>query len=72
MGRQKKDSICFNIRADAEVMRRFTEYCDRMGQTKTLAFERIMTAYLDQVDAEEKKKICYGIVHKKREGGNNE
>ncbi len=57
MGRPKKDSVCFNIRADAEVMRRFTKYCDRVGQTKTLAFERIVTAYLDKVEAEEKKRV---------------
>ena len=54
MSRQKKDFIAFHIKADAEVMRRFEEYCDEVGQTKTLAFERIIAAFLDQYEADKK------------------
>ena len=50
MSRPKKEYIAFHVKADAEVMRRFEEYCDEVGQTKTLAFERIISAFLDQHD----------------------
>ena len=56
MARQKKESINLNMRVNAEVMRRFNEYCERMGQTKTLAFERIITTYLDELDESKKEK----------------
>ena len=51
----KKDSIIFNMRADAAVMKRFTAYCEEVGQAKTLAFERIVTAFLDQYEAEKRQ-----------------
>ena len=48
MARPKKDYIWFNMRVDASIMTRFNEYCKEVGQTKTLAFERIVSAFLDQ------------------------
>lgn len=56
MARPKKDYILFNMRVDATVMKRFNDYCEEVGQTKTLAFERIVSAYLDQYE-EDKKKL---------------
>ena len=56
MPRQKKNAIVLNMRVDAAVMERFNSYCEEVGQTKTLAFERIVSAYLDQRD-EEKKSL---------------
>ena len=50
MARPKKDYKWFNMRADASVMERFEAYCEEVGQTKTLAFERIVSAYLDQYE----------------------
>ena len=32
-------------------MRRLEEYCDEAGQTKTMAVERIVAAFLDKRDA---------------------
>ena len=55
MARPKKERIALNMRPDAEVMRRFEAYCDEVGQTKTLAFERIVTAYIDKYEAEKQK-----------------
>ena len=55
MARQKKDYIQLHIKADTSVMERFIRYCDEMGQTKTMAFERIVAAYLDEHDAAKKK-----------------
>ena len=56
MPRQKKDYMLLNMRVDATVMKRFNEYCEEVGQTKTLAFERIVAAFLDQYE-EDKKKL---------------
>ena len=47
MPRPKKDYTLLNMRVDSGVMKRFNEYCEKVGQTKTLAFERIVSAYLD-------------------------
>lgn len=35
-------------------MRRFNEYCSNVGQTKTLAFERIVTEHMDKYEREKK------------------
>ena len=56
MGRSQKEYISLNMRVDAEIMHRFNAYCERMGQTKTLAFERIISAYLDRVEEEERER----------------
>ena len=50
MPRPKKDYVLFNMRVDRTVMERFNKYCEEVGQTKTLAFERIVSAYLDQYE----------------------
>ena len=54
MARPRKDYILFNVRADASVMKRFTAYCEKVGQTKTLAFEKIVSEYLDRYECKEK------------------
>ncbi len=56
MGRSQKEYISLNMRVDAEIMHRFNDYCERMGQTKTLAFERIVTAHIDRVEQEERER----------------
>lgn len=55
MPRPKKDYMLLNMRVDAVVMKRFNEYCKEVGQTKTLAFERIVAAFLDQYEDDKKK-----------------
>ena len=50
MPRPKKDYVVFNMRVDARVMERFKCYCDEVGQTRTLAFERIVSSFLDQYE----------------------
>ena len=59
MRRPKKDYILLNMRVDATVMKRFRDYCEEVGQTKTLAFERIVSSFLDQYenDKAELKKL---------------
>ena len=46
MAQQKKDYIALHIKMDAPLMRRLEEYCDDVGQTKTMAVERIVGAFI--------------------------
>ena len=55
MARPKKDYVLLNMRADAGVMKRFTAYCEAVGQTKTGAFEQIVSEYLDRYDRKGKR-----------------
>ena len=36
---------------DADVMARFNKYCDEVGQTKTLAVERILDTFLREYES---------------------
>ena len=47
MAQPKKDYIPLHIKMDASLMRRLNKYCDEVGQTKTMAVERIIAAFLD-------------------------
>ena len=63
MAQHKKDYIALNIKMDATLMRRFAAYCEDVGQTKTLAVERIIGAFLDEreqnnEDAQEKERMA--------------
>ncbi len=55
MPRQKKDYITLNMKVDANIMQRFNKYCEEVGQTKTLAFERIVSAHIDKYEKNKKK-----------------
>ena len=48
MAQHKKDYIVLNIKMDATLMRHFAAYCQDVGQTKTLAVERIIGAFLNE------------------------
>lgn len=50
MPRQKKDYKMLNMKVASDVMDRFNTYCEEVGQTKTLAFERIVTEHINQYD----------------------
>lgn len=54
MARAKKDYISLSMKVDADVMKRFNQYCEEVGQTKTLAFERMVTDYVDRYEQEKK------------------
>ena len=54
MPRPKKDYILLSMKVDSAVMKRFNEYCQEVGQTKTLAFERIISSHIDQYENEKK------------------
>ena len=55
MSRPKKDYQLLNMKVDAQIMNRFKAYCDEVGQTKTLAFERIVSQFLDQYDKDKEQ-----------------
>ncbi len=48
MGRPRKEYIPINIKMDAEIAKRLMEYCEEVGQTKTMAIERMISAFLDE------------------------
>ena len=45
MVKQKKDGKSLNCVIDREVFEQLEEYCNEVGQTKTLAVERILKQY---------------------------
>ena len=54
MARAKKDSISLSMKVDADVMKRFNQYCEEVGQTNTLAFERMVTEGINRYEQEKK------------------
>ena len=56
MARAKKDGKKVNYYLDSEILRRFDEYCEYKGQSKTLALERILKAHLDEFEKEKVKE----------------
>ena len=47
MPRPRKDNHPLSMRIDQEVYERLKQYCTDSGQTKTMAIERALTAYID-------------------------
>lgn len=45
MGKQKKDGKSLNCVIEREVFEQLEDYCNEVGQTKTLAVERILKQY---------------------------
>lgn len=56
MARPKKEGRKVSFYMDAEIVERLDEYCEEMGQSKTLAVERIIKAHLDEHDKEKQNK----------------
>lgn len=70
MARPKKDSVGFNMKFDAMLMERFTKYCDDVGASKTAAAERIISAYLDEYEKNQKKFEPFKKILNDAEGNN--
>ncbi|MBR4466095.1 hypothetical protein IKS38_05940 [bacterium] len=60
MARQRKDYISLHMKVDADLMRKFNAYCDEVGQTKTMAFERIVSMFFDEREANKQIKMKNG------------
>lgn len=50
MARLKKDSHPFSIRMDQLLYDRLTDYCQRSGQSKTVAIERAVEKFINEYD----------------------
>ena len=61
MARAKKDGIRINYYIEKDVKEMLDEYCEDMGQTNTLAIERILRKHLENYKKEKTKRkedIC--------------
>ena len=55
MARPKKNGTYLNVCIETPIYERLEALCDDAGQTKTVAVERALTAYLNDYDAKQKK-----------------
>ena len=55
MAKKIKESHPFSIRMDKAIFERLNEFCERAGQSKTVAIERAITKYIDEYDEQMKK-----------------
>ena len=56
MAKQKKDGKYLNIMLETSIYDRLERYCEELGQTKTLAVERILKEHFDERDANSSDK----------------
>lgn len=47
MVKQKKDSKTLNCNIERAIYEQLEQYCDEVGQTKTMAVERILKQFFD-------------------------
>ncbi len=59
MGRPMKNGTYLNICIETPIYERLEALCEDAGQTKTIAVERALTAYLN--DYEEKQKMLKSL-----------
>lgn len=62
MARPKKNGTYLNVCIETPIYERLVNLCEDAGQTKTVAVERALMAYLDDYD--EKQKILRESVAK--------
>lgn len=60
MSRPKKDSKPLNINLAKGLYDRLAKYADDLGQTKTMAVERILKKELDEYDKRQDNKVNIG------------
>ncbi len=49
--RAKKDWVTMSFRLDAKTAQRLRDHADKLGQSYTVALERIVNAYLDEKES---------------------
>jgi len=65
MARSKtRETQSITIRMDAALFDRLCDYCDRSGQTKTVAIERALDMFIDDYDA--KMKLLASLEAKRK------
>lgn len=55
MARPKKNGTYLNVCIDTAIYERLEGLCEDAGQTKTIAVERALVAYLDDYEEKQKK-----------------
>lgn len=67
MPRPKKDGRYLNLYLDRALHDEFEQFCERLGQTKTVAAERALRMYMDamkqnpeQIMRERDERTCFG------------
>ena len=56
MARQKKDGVYINYYIQRDIKEQLDRYCEEVGQTNTMAIERILKQFLVKYE-EEKVKV---------------
>ena len=56
MARPKKNGTYLNVCIEKPIYDRLVALCDDAGQTKTMAVERIVAAFLDERDAKNEER----------------
>lgn len=56
MSKEKKNCVPVSFRMDIATRNRLHAYADKLGQNYTVCIERIINAYLDELEASEKSK----------------
>ena len=51
MARAKKDGVYINYYIQKDIKDRLDRYCEDVGQTNTMAIERILKQFLDDYDS---------------------
>ena len=57
MAKKTKKSKPFSIRMEKSTFDRLEDFCNKAGQSKTLAVERAINAYIDDYNEKQKKII---------------
>ena len=55
MAKKLKESHPFSIRMDKAIFERLNEFCEKAGQSKTVAIERAVCKYVDEYEEQMKK-----------------
>jgi len=53
MPRQKKENQPLSLRMEINTYNRLVAYCERAGQSKTVAIERAVNKYIDEYEEKE-------------------
>ena len=64
MARQKKNGTYLNVCIDSEIYEQLSQFCDKAGQTKTVAVERALLEYFEEYTRKQR-------MLEKLEQGNN-
>ena len=50
MARPRKDAKYLNVYIERDIHERFDEFCKKFGQSKTVATERALSLYMDEME----------------------